>query len=250
MVCVYKVTNNVTGMQYIGITKNIQQRMYKHSKYGYYLHKSIKKYGIENFSYEILANCSTYEIAGKYEVRLIKKYNTLAPNGYNLVEGGEYLKLNDAVKAKIANSKKNYKFTEEHLANLRKAAKVKGEHRKGIRRPPFSEEWKKAISKGRTGLKLNQEHKDNISKALRNSEKFKNCNKGDYFKTNNPNKNPLYKERIAKAKWKKVECVNTGEIFDSIKHAANHFKLTSSSISTAMSRGNKIYGLTFKKVEE
>ena len=93
MVCVYKVTNNVTGMQYIGITKNIQQRMYKHSKYGYYLHKSIKKYGIENFSYEILANCSTYEIAGKYEVRLIKKYNTLAPNGYNLVEGGEYLKL-------------------------------------------------------------------------------------------------------------------------------------------------------------
>lgn len=45
------------------------------------------KYGIENFNFEILEECSKNELNDK-ERYYIQKYNTLAPNGYNLQKGG------------------------------------------------------------------------------------------------------------------------------------------------------------------
>lgn len=43
------------------------------------------KYGIENFSFEILELTSDYD---KREKDLIKFYDSLSPNGYNIAEGG------------------------------------------------------------------------------------------------------------------------------------------------------------------
>lgn len=45
------------------------------------------KYGIENFNFKILEECSKSELNDK-ERYYIQKYNTLAPNGYNLQKGG------------------------------------------------------------------------------------------------------------------------------------------------------------------
>ena len=46
---------------------------------------AISKYGAENFSFEILEWTEHYDTE---EAKLIKEYNSISPNGYNLIEGG------------------------------------------------------------------------------------------------------------------------------------------------------------------
>ena len=51
---------------------------------------ALRHYGLENFSYEILVEFNTFnpELLNKLECYYIEKYNSLAPNGYNMVPGG------------------------------------------------------------------------------------------------------------------------------------------------------------------
>lgn len=50
------------------------------------IHTAINKYGKDNFELTILEWTEDYN---RREQELIKKYNTLAPNGYNILKGGE-----------------------------------------------------------------------------------------------------------------------------------------------------------------
>jgi len=51
------------------------------------LNAAIRKYGSDNFSVEILKECSTNEL-NHYETYYIELFNTMTPNGYNLTLGG------------------------------------------------------------------------------------------------------------------------------------------------------------------
>jgi group I intron endonuclease len=92
---IYKITNIITNKCYIGETKqsNIEVRWKQHKntiKNGVgcpALQHSVKKYGIENFKFEILLICFD-EDRYKYEIEYIKKYNSKVPNGYNILDGG------------------------------------------------------------------------------------------------------------------------------------------------------------------
>lgn len=91
---IYCFTNLINQKKYIGSTINkpnirYNQHLYNafhqdSNKYQYPLYQAIRKYGIENFSYEILAevNCSEEEIR-KLEKQYIHQYDTISPNGYN-----------------------------------------------------------------------------------------------------------------------------------------------------------------------
>ena len=50
------------------------------------LRKDIEKYGLENFSFEILDSASSQEELDKKQKEYIKKYNSREPHGYNLPE--------------------------------------------------------------------------------------------------------------------------------------------------------------------
>lgn len=50
--------------------------------------RAIKKYGAENFKFEILLQGLTPEEADEEEVEIIKSKNSLVPNGYNVEKGG------------------------------------------------------------------------------------------------------------------------------------------------------------------
>lgn len=95
MHCLYKFTNLTDGKSYIGISKEVNKRKRRHildSKQEnppYPLHRSIKKYGEENFSFEILIkNITSLSSACLLEIENIEKHDTFH-NGYNLTRGGE-----------------------------------------------------------------------------------------------------------------------------------------------------------------
>ena len=99
---IYKITNSINGKVYIGKTmRSIESRLYEH-KYvaenteahnsSYPLYQAMRKYGIENFSFEIIEECNNQAIDEK-EKEYIKQYNSYIgfknSNGYNATLGGE-----------------------------------------------------------------------------------------------------------------------------------------------------------------
>lgn len=97
MIGIYIFTNKINGKSYIGQSINIQDRKkqhfyrYKNEKdngYNSAIHSAFRKYGWENFSFEVLEECSLEELDAK-EIYWISKKNTLVPNGYNILSGGQ-----------------------------------------------------------------------------------------------------------------------------------------------------------------
>jgi group I intron endonuclease len=94
---IYKITNNINGKVYIGQSICIERRWYQHKwdtdredRLGYnsIIHKAFRKYGIENFSFEIIEECGQ-ELLDEKERYWIEKLNTIQPNGYNILLGGQ-----------------------------------------------------------------------------------------------------------------------------------------------------------------
>ena len=85
----YKITNNINNHFYYGIhsTDNLNDG-YMGS--GSRLHAAYKKYGIENFSKEILKYFDTREECAQYEAEAVTEQLVLDNNCYNISCGGEY----------------------------------------------------------------------------------------------------------------------------------------------------------------
>ena len=94
---IYKWTNKINNKSYIGQSIHIEQRKRQHIASAYYpksntynslFHMAIRKYGLDNFDFEILTICKVEEL-DTLEKMYIKKFNSLMPNGYNMTPGGE-----------------------------------------------------------------------------------------------------------------------------------------------------------------
>ena len=94
---VYKITNNVNGHGYIGITQcALAKRWREHlcaARTGNdkRLYRAMRKYGTDNFSIAIIREATSFEELQRFECELIIEHNTHAKNGqgYNLTAGGE-----------------------------------------------------------------------------------------------------------------------------------------------------------------
>ena len=95
---IYCYTNKINGKKYVGQTiKTLKQRYsdhisesYNEKRCGYntHFHKAIRKYGIKNFSLEILHIADKYSL-DLLEIYYIEKWNLLDRNfGYNSAIGG------------------------------------------------------------------------------------------------------------------------------------------------------------------
>ena len=90
MTCgIYKIENILNGKIYIGQSIEIEKRWQKHlnANDNFLIHKAIKKYGKENFQFSIIEECDASLLNNK-ECYWIEFYNSLIPNGYNMVQGG------------------------------------------------------------------------------------------------------------------------------------------------------------------
>ena len=91
---IYKITNRRNGKAYIGQTTRdaYKTRIRDHlngTQHGSRLVKhAIEKYGQDVFTVEILHDGIIPEFLNTLEIEAIAKFNTVAPNGYNLDTGG------------------------------------------------------------------------------------------------------------------------------------------------------------------
>ena len=159
---IYKAINLQNRKVYIGKTTSKTPSKYFESHIYHALknkdkntrsfYNAIRKYGKENFKWEILGYCDSKEELNEAEIECIdfyKSYDRLY--GYNLTLGGDGA---------------GYKLTEERKQKISRANKGVPTWNKGKKTGPRSEETKAKISKKNKGKIITQEMRKKISKTL------------------------------------------------------------------------------------
>ena len=87
MIGIYKIENKINGKVYIGQSIHIERRWQEHCRpsTSSMIANAIKEYGKENFTFEVLEECSAEELNTKEE-EYIHKFDCLVPKGYNVSE--------------------------------------------------------------------------------------------------------------------------------------------------------------------
>lgn len=137
---IYKITNIITNKIYIGYTSQpIERRFYEHKweaqhltyeENKSYLYQAMRKYGVDNFIIDVVLEFNEeeadWQVLEKY---YIKKFNSLNPNGYNLLEGGNKppthygndnnkTKIKDEDLPKLFEMLKNTQYSYKDIANI------------------------------------------------------------------------------------------------------------------------------------
>lgn len=94
----YKIVNTVNNKVYVGITVNPENRWQRHqsnarsnslkSRYRTYLYNAMRKHGIDNFNFSVIATFSDRRECELFEVLFIAGMRLYAIPNYNLHEGG------------------------------------------------------------------------------------------------------------------------------------------------------------------
>jgi group I intron endonuclease len=87
MIGIYKITNLTNGKSYIGQSVHIERRWMEHClpSAKSLIAKAIQKYGKEQFSFQVIEECLQEQLDEKEEY-YISHYNTVVPNGYNIMD--------------------------------------------------------------------------------------------------------------------------------------------------------------------
>lgn len=123
---IYKITNKINGHSYIGQSVDVERRWRQHINFPkenskYPLYQAFRKYGIENFSFEILELCSQEKLNDR-EIYYIAKYNSYQ-KGYNQTAGGSganhcKIKLSNEDILTIYDLLKESKLSQNDIAKL------------------------------------------------------------------------------------------------------------------------------------
>ena len=130
---IYKITNKLNNKCYIGQSNNPMERWKQHKyraiqaedKGKSAIHDALREIGIENFVFEIIGWFENYN---EKEKEYIKYYNSLIPNGYNIMEGEEEpphkygeehhnSKFSQNLVDKIIDDLLSHKYTQKEIQN-------------------------------------------------------------------------------------------------------------------------------------
>lgn len=162
----YQVTNKINGRMYIGQTcQGYKRRWYIHcwraARGGEQrFHKSIRKYGKENFEVKLLVVGPTLEWINDLEQKAIKLYDTFN-NGYNDTKGGDGTV---GIKSRLGK-----KHTHETRAKLSASCMGRPSPRKGVK---VSEETKRKLRIANLGKKRAPEVTAKIVAKLKGRESW------------------------------------------------------------------------------
>lgn len=147
---IYKITNTLNGKIYIGKDTTSDPKYYGS---GLLIRRSIDKYGIDNFTKEIIDITEDYDELSNKEIYWIKHFNSTNPEiGYNISEGGDggntlsnHPDL-DVIKEKISKNNPKTGKTYEEAFGIEKAKSYKEKLLKNVHNSVLSQ---KAIEKNK-----------------------------------------------------------------------------------------------------
>ena len=158
---IYKITNRLNNKIYVGLHKSpVLDESYWGS--GRLISAAIKKYGVENFSREILEWCNTRQELNRRERFWIKKLDSKR-HGYNISDGGDGgatrigMHHSEDTKEKIGRKHRGKYVSKEVKSKLSESLKGRNSPLYGI---PLTEEHKKKISENRKGKCCGEQHQD------------------------------------------------------------------------------------------
>lgn len=166
---IYLVRNLQNGKVYVGQTiQSLKKRWWRHINDSQKtnlrtgcvaLRNAMKKYGVESFKVEQIAQASTREELNELERHWISVFDsTKRENGYNLMLGGEGPQHTEETKIKIGNSGRGQKRSKEFCEKLRKRmvgnsiCKGRIGHLSGMFGKTHSEETKEKMRCKRPGI--------------------------------------------------------------------------------------------------
>ena len=176
---IYKITNTLSGMAYIGKTVHDAEKTRKRDHYNGHGNKPLKEdvdtYGENAFTFEILHDGIIPEFLATLETEEIAKHNTVEPHGYNQNRGGSgVISHSEETKRKISKNtparrpevrrKKSeaQKGKKKHSdASRRKISEANKGENNAMKRP----EVRQKVSEANKGRKHSEEHRRKISEA-------------------------------------------------------------------------------------
>jgi group I intron endonuclease len=150
---IYKIKNKINGKIYIGQTvQDLNKRVGSHLKESR-LNKTdrpflnaIKKYGIENFEWEIIDEAKTLDELDEKEIYWIDNYNSLVPNGYNVLGGGQKKRIvSEELSKRVSQGLKNSEKWQKTLNSIEYQEKIRTKFIGYNKGKKFTEEHKDKI---------------------------------------------------------------------------------------------------------
>lgn len=245
---IYKITNNKNNKIYIGQT--IKQRPTdRYSQHRYlathpqqekgmsYLHKAMNKYGLENFSFEVIEQIDNSQLNTKQQY-WIQYYDSMIPNGYNMTEGGEGTQgysRQQSIEERLKRQQSNKKYYAEHP------------------------EVKQQIGKRTKKLWENTQYRQKVTEGV---HKFYNQHP-DIFKGQN---NPFYGKHHTEQSLQKIkeaakkrqlpiaqldkDTLETIKVYDGVKVAQRELQVSHGWISKAAKQNKVAYGYRWKFIQK
>lgn len=163
---IYSITNVINDKLYIGQSKHCYQRFKQHksslNKCGA-IYLAIKKYGIENFEFNILEECDISELDNLEEL-YISMLDTIAPNGYNLNSGGNANKvMSEETRKKMSERQLGEK---NHMYGKSMSDETKEKLSKALKGRIITDEWKEKITIANTGKNIHMKVTRKIDKRI------------------------------------------------------------------------------------
>ena len=247
---IYKITNTLNGMAYIGQTTKARptDRFSQHKylathpeqeKTASYLHRAMAADGVDNFQFEIIEEVwdGDNDLLNEREKFWIKELNTLVPDGYNLTEGGDgtpgYSRPQtvEEREKRAASAKAFFENNPEARERCKERTKRLWEN----------EEYRRKVTE--SNRKFYSEHPD----------KFKGENNPFYGKHHSEESLIKIKE-ASKKRQKRIAQYdkNTGEliqVFDGVKDAERALGVSHGWLSKAANQNKIAYGYKWKFLE-
>ena len=196
MTGIYMIQNKVNNKMYIGQAFDIDVRWKAHKnalRNNYhgnnYLQNAWNKYSEDNFEFRVLQECDEEDL-DTFETLYINILKTLAPDGYNLKEGGSNGRLSEETKQKMSEAKTGKQRSEETKEKISKSLKGQISWNKGKN---HSETTKQKISEALKGEK-NPFYGKNHTKETK--EKISDTLKGKMAGEKHPRWIPITDEMI------------------------------------------------------
>ena len=278
---VYVHINKINNKAYVGITSQSLTGRWGSNGNGYtkkqVFYKAIQKYGWDNFEHILLEQNLSCEEASKKEKEYILKYNSLVPYGYNCAIGGYNNNISDFQRQNMSRLKskkvicieKNLVF--DSAVDAGKYFRVTSKailHAIRHKQKCCKCHWMNYQDFLDNGYEENQDRRNrkiicietqqiylSITEAERINNVYKGgisrcCNKltktcqgkhwafyDEYLQTNGQ----IFVKPI-KNIGKRTLCVETGEIFESMRQAGIEYKVTSGTIKAACDNCNRTAG--------